>query len=219
LTKNLLYIEDDQVDVLSLKRILKNYEDVKLTVVESFASLLNVDLETFDAIITDSNLPDADYLKLKTYLGVKPNVQFISGTGIDGEPIWLKPISKENLDTLCCFKNVTNLDYIASLAQGDNNFEIDMLETALKVLPERLMEIKNSVNSLNQLKLAAHRTKSSYGVCGMDAVELNKVEELSEVEYEDKKALEGILNKIETTITLAIKELEALFKNKAQFKS
>ncbi len=212
----LLYIEDDDVDILTLKRLLKSYDEVELSICSSFQNLVKLDLSNYDAIISDSNLTDADYLKLKRHMGGLPNVQFISGSSIVGEPVWLKPINKENLETLCCFRNVINLDYIENLAQGDADFEIDMIETALRILPERLVEMKQSADSLKELKLATHRTKSSYRVCGIDPALLNEVEEMSEVDFCNKVKLQAILKSIYTTTDKAIKELDALLLARAK---
>jgi CheY-like chemotaxis protein len=219
LKTKLLYIEDDVVDILAIKRVLKSFEDIALFVCSTFNDLQNLDLSDYDAIISDSNLADADYIKLKRHMGGLANVQFVSGSGIAGEPIWLKPINKENIETLFCFRSVMDLDYIENLAQGDADFEIDMIETALRILPERLDEMKKSIESLKDLKLAAHRTKSSYRVCGIDATALNEVEEMSEIDFCNKVQLEALLKSIYTTTTKAISELETLLLSRVKKKN
>ena len=53
----LLYIEDDEIDVLALKRLLRQFDDVELTVCKYIKDLLALDLSKFDSIISDANLP------------------------------------------------------------------------------------------------------------------------------------------------------------------
>ncbi len=202
----LLYIEDDEIDVLALKRHLKGVSNLNLTVCQSLAEVKMVDLSLFNCIISDANLGDANYETLKQILAVH-NVQFISGNQIEGEDIWVKPISKDNVERFISQSQIVNLKYIKELAEGDIDYEKDMIETTIRILPERLLAIKKSKNNINQLKKAAHKTKSSYRVCGIDNALLQKIEDLTDAN--DISEVSYLIAAVETEINTAVEELKA----------
>ena len=162
----LLYIEDDLIDVLALKRVLKNFEQVELTVCGTLEGISSLNFENFDFILSDSNLPDGSLNDLMAILPLD-KTQFISGSEILGEDVWIKPIELDQIKSLFNRSIIVNMQYINELADGDDEYVQEMLDIAIRVLPERWSEISSSKNDIVELKKAAHKTKSSYRVCGI----------------------------------------------------
>ena len=205
--KKLLYIEDDEIDVLSLKRLLRNFENIEMEVITCMEDLKGLRFDRYDVILSDSNLPDASYLELKILL---PNrTQFISGSTIDGESILLKPITEEQLK-LTLSKGSLDLTYIKQLADGDKEYEVDMIETALRILPERWTSILEVKDDFIALRMAVHKTKSSFRVCGINNEYLTLIEELTENAFMNKETVNGLLDSVQNQIERALKELSFL---------
>jgi len=203
-----LYIEDDLIDVLALKRILGNFNNLELQVCGTLKGVSSLDLDSFDFILSDSNLPDGGLKDLRAILPMD-KTQFISGSEIFGEDIWVKPIDRDQISSLFNRNAIINMQYINDLADGDDEYVQEMLDTALRVLPSRWMEISSNKNDLVELKKAAHKTKSSYRVCGIQNQWLVDLEELSESSFNsDQKDL--ILAQIKKQIDQAITELNRL---------
>lgn len=205
---HLLYIEDDIIDVLALKRLLRNYEDVALTVCPSVASISDQNLDGFDFILSDSHLPDGNLSGLREILPLD-KTKFISGTEIAGENVWTKPIGPDQLESILNKTKTVNLKYINDLADGDDAYVQEMIDTALAILPARWQEIEAAQSDIILLKKAAHKTKSSYRVCGIPSQWLVELEELDEVSFDsDQKHL--LLDRVKKQIDQAIAELNTL---------
>ncbi|MDB4107933.1 hypothetical protein OAD66_07105 [Bacteroidia bacterium] len=207
----LLYIEDDEIDVLALKRLLRQFDDVELTVCKYIKDLLALDLSKFDSIISDANLPDGSFKKLQTILP-ESKTQFTSGSKVEGVKAWIKPISTEQLLSILQKNSIVDLSYIEDLAEGDEEYEQEMIELALKVLPDRLNELCSSKNDEEALRRAAHKTKSSYRVCGINNSLLTELEGLKGRAFNDIDLKTSLLSKIEEEIESAIAELKS-YKN------
>jgi hypothetical protein len=205
---HLLYIEDDTIDLLAMKRVLRNINDVELTVCSTLLDIASHDLAKFDFILSDSNLPDGSISDLKKILPLG-KTQFISGSEISGEDVWVKPIDLEQIKFVLTKFNIVNMDYINDLADGDDEYVLEMLETALRVLPDRWKELDSAKDDLVLLKKAAHKTKSSYRVCGIENKWLVELEELNEASFkEEHKSI--LLNQINKQILQAVEELQKL---------
>jgi hypothetical protein len=204
----LLYIEDDLIDILALKRVLKNFEQVELTVCGTLEGISSLNFENFDFILSDSNLSDANLNDLKAILP-RDKTQFISGSEILGEDIWLKPIELDQIKSLFNRSTIVNMRYINELADGENEYVQEMLEIALRVLPERWSEISASKNDIVQLKKAVHKTKSSYRVCGIQNQWLEDLVELNESSFHSEQK-EILLAQIYKQIQQALVELTSL---------
>jgi CheY-like chemotaxis protein len=204
----LLYIEDDEIDILALKRSLRKHPEVELTVVTNLAELEAMDLTSYNVVLSDANLPDANLSDLKPLVQSHPNYHFVSGTDIEGERCIIKPISAEQLNRVLSGR-VTDMSYINGLADGDDEYAQEMISTALDVLPDRLELIQSSINDLTALQKAAHKAKSSYRVCGMDARTLEELESLDATGFGDGKHL-ALINEVEFQISQAIKELKGI---------
>jgi|GEM_PF-3209105 len=204
----LLYIEDDFIDVLALKRVLKNFEHVAFSVCGTLEGISSLNLENFDFILSDSNLPDGSLNDLKAILPLD-KTQFVSGSEILGEDIWIKPIELDQIKALFNRSTIVNMRYINELADGENEYVQEMLDLAIRVLPERWTEISSSKNDIVQLKKAAHKTKSSYRVCGIQNQWLVELEELNESSFNSEQK-DILLAQIYKQIQQALGELTKL---------
>lgn len=206
---HILYIEDDEIDLLAFKRLISGNPSISLSSCSTFKELKELNVSNFQIILSDSNLPDADYFKLKDFLP-KGRTQFISGTVIDGEEVWQKPLSQEQFEGLLQRFCTVNLKYIKDLADGDADYEKDMIETALRVLPDRLLSIKEASDDYVLLAKAAHKTKSSYRVCGIDNKILSNLEEECKSSQPNKKKILELVADLKDQIKQAIDELKDL---------
>lgn len=204
----LLYIEDDLIDVLALKRVLKNFEQVELTVCGTLEGISSLNFDNFDFVLSDSNLPDGSLNDLKAILPLD-KTHFVSGSEIVGEDVWIKPIELDQLKSLFSRSTIINMWYINELADGDDEYVQEMLDTALRVLPHRWAAISSSRNDIIQLKKAAHKTKSSYRVCGIQNQWLVELEELNESSFHSEHK-DILLAQIGKQIQQALIELTQL---------
>ena len=204
----LLYIEDDLIDILALKRVLKNFEQVELTVCATLEGITSLNFENFDFILSDSNLPDGSLNDLKAILPLD-KTHFVSGSEILGEDVWIKPIELDQIKSLFNRITIVNMRYINELADGENEYVQEMLDIAIRVLPERWSEISSSKNDIVELKKAAHKTKSSYRVCGIQNQWLVELEELNESSFHSEQK-EILLTQIYKQIQQALVELTSL---------
>ena len=157
---NLLYIEDDEIDVLAMKRLLRKFDGVQMDVCKLVKELDHFDLSHYDAIISDSNLPDGSYKELQ-YLLPSNKTVFISGSEIENFEVWVKPITEFQLKELISTESMLDLSYIKGLADGDEEYEQEMISIAMKVLPERYTQLEEAMNNEEALHMAAHKTKNS----------------------------------------------------------
>jgi CheY-like chemotaxis protein len=204
----LLYIEDDLIDVLALKRVLKNFEQVELTVCGTLEGISSLNFDNFDFILSDSNLPDGSLNDLKAILPLD-KTHFVSGSEILGEDVWIKPIELDQIKSLFNRNTIVNMRYINELADGDDEYLQEMLDTALRVLPERWIEISSSKNDIVELKKAVHKIKSSYRVCGIQNQWLVELEELNESSFHSEHK-DILLAQIYKQIQQALVELTSL---------
>lgn len=203
---SLLYIEDDEIDVLALKRVLKGLKNVKLSVVGTLAKLKMLDTSEYDVAISDVNLPDGGKDEISSVVsGVLP-VFWVSGNADKDE--LAKPLTIEQLTDILNRLKVVDLAYIKDLADGDEECELEMVEIAIKLLPQRLEAIKQAATNI-ELQQAAHKTKSSFRVCGIQSKEL-EILDSSEIEDLPKKQVQLLVDKVESTINRALKELNQL---------
>ncbi len=204
--KQVLYIEDDEVDLLWWQRITRTEQNISTTFKESLSDVAGVDLSAFDLIICDANLPDADFKSLKDYFKNETHVHFLSGALIEGERIIEKPISLSHILALL-EPEVIDLSYIKTLSEGDVVYEQEMIRTALKVMPDRLKLLREMGYDITKIRTAAHKAKSSFRVCGMDSTALEVLEDLGEGTFERKK-VDELFDKIERQILSALRDLE-----------
>lgn len=204
MNRKLLYIEDDEIDLLAMKRVLFHFPEIELSSCKSYRELKKIDLTEFSIILCDSNLPDADYKILSSYLPLC-KTHFVSGTIRD--EVLLKPVKKEELESIFYSNKNINLNYIKEVSDGDITYEMDIIKTAIRILPERLNVLVGATHDLKLLKKAAHKAKSSYRVLGMENKNLTSLESLDDSQYKDKRYVQNLVALVSKQIKDAIAEL------------
>lgn len=204
----LLYIEDDEIDVLALKRLLRSFKNVQMDVCKMLKDLIKIDLSNYDVIISDANLPDGSYKELRKLLPTK-KTYFISGSEIEGFDVWVKPVSPEQLEGILTRDSLLDLTYIRDLADGDQDYEQEMIDIALKVLPQRYDELSKARYDQEALRKAAHKTKSSYRVCGINNTLLTELEGLKGAAFNNDILKNKLLKGVQSEIEKVIEELKA----------
>ncbi|MBO6515846.1 MAG: Hpt domain-containing protein [Bacteroidia bacterium] len=202
--KRLLYIEDDNIDVLSLKRLLNGLHLIELTICKSFQEVRNLNLREVDCILCDSNIPDVSFDELKEYVK-KSRVQYVSGSSNNDPDVWEKPLDQNRVIEFVFGHAGINLSYIDKLADGDALYEAEMLETAIELLPQRITQLKSAMNDIDKLKFAAHRTMSSFRVCGLDVSWLQEIEQLTASNLVE---VESLVARVESQADLAMIQLK-----------
>jgi response regulator RpfG family c-di-GMP phosphodiesterase len=203
---HLLYIEDDEIDVLALKRTLRGFKEVQLTVAHSLASLQELDFSVYDLVLSDVNLPDGSKNEISTVIPEKLPMFWVSGNA--DKDVLAKPISPERLEEVLKQVKVVDLAYIKSLADGDEEYEQEMIETALDLLPQRLKAIITATNT-EEIQQAAHKAKSSFRVCGIQSKELEILDSPQLLNLSEEQVLHYI-EAVKAKINTAIEELSAL---------
>lgn len=182
-----LYIEDDIIDQMAVRRLADKCS-CELLFVNSIKEANDIlQAEKFDLIISDFNLGDGtaeDVLKLVTNQKIilitdKPLDSF----NANGNLLYstTKPIN-ESIFKITNKSQPLDLTYFNSLTEGDINFQVELLDTALQILPSALEKVNEAFESLNfaQLKFEAHKMKSGARVIGIPILEtLQTIEALA----------------------------------------
>ena len=182
-----LYIEDDIIDQMAVRRLADKCS-CELLFVNSIKEANDIlQAEKFDLIISDFNLGDGtaeDVLKLVTNQKIilitdKPLDSF----NANGNLLYstTKPIN-ESIFKITNKSQPLDLTYFNSLTEGDINFQVELLDTALQILPSALEKVNEAFESLNfeHIKFEAHKMKSGARVIGIPILEtLQTIEALA----------------------------------------
>lgn len=182
-----LYIEDDLIDQMAVRRLADKCSCELLFVNSVKEAKVVLQAEKFDLIITDFNLGDGtaeDVLKLVT----KQKIVLITQKPLDsfnanGNILYAttKPVN-ESVFNITNTSQTLDLSYFNALTAGDKNFQIELLDTALQIVPSALEKVNEALKSLNfeQLKFEAHKMKSGARVIGIPILEtLQTIEEFA----------------------------------------
>ncbi len=106
---------------------------------------------------------------------------------------------------------VTNLSYLNSVCDGDQDFIRDMLETFIKNTPPILTEMKNMATNAEWEEVGnlAHKLKPSITFVGLERAKelVQTIEQSSKTENETKK-LEALISDLSSIVKVAIEELK-----------
>jgi len=105
----------------------------------------------------------------------------------------------------------TDLSYLNEIADGNDEFIVEMLEMFIDKTPEYFFEIKKSLGESNyeQIKSATHKVKPTFAFMGIDKAKPLIVEiERNAVEIRNPESLNELIVELETMTTEAINELE-----------
>ncbi|HZH72702.1 MAG TPA: hypothetical protein VFD91_09445 [Mariniphaga sp.] len=107
-----------------------------------------------------------------------------------------------------------NLTYLEDISGGDICFQKELIEIFMNQIPVFLSNMKDYFRKRNYIKLAkeAHTAKSSVLIFMMEQVgkDLKRIQLLAENKEPDK--IPNLINKVETTLTIAVSELEHCLK-------
>jgi CheY-like chemotaxis protein/HPt (histidine-containing phosphotransfer) domain-containing protein len=182
-----LYIEDDIIDQMAVRRITEkcSYELQFVNSIKEANDILQA--EKFDLIITDFYLGDGTAEEILTMV-TNQKIVLITQKPLDsfhanGNILYsiTKPLN-ESIFEIANKVQPLDFTYFNSLTEGDINFQIELLDTALQVLPSALEKVNEAIESLNfeRLKFEAHKMKSGARVIGIPILEtLQTIEELA----------------------------------------
>ncbi len=116
----------------------------------------------------------------------------------------LKPRADKN-------ENKINLNYLKQVADGNENFIIEMIEMFLNNTPDALKEMNTCLETKDwvRLKQIAHRIKPSFAYIGLPDTQktLAEIEKLSEETQEAPKVAE-LMSEVDTVCKSAFSQLE-----------
>lgn len=71
--------------------------------------------------------------------------------------------------------NGIDFTYLKTVSGGDEAFELNMIETLIVEIDEKMNEMQSNISSLNPegMRLQAHSLKNLYGVLGVDWLKQN----------------------------------------------
>ncbi len=105
----------------------------------------------------------------------------------------------------------TDLTYLNEIADGNDEFIVEMLEMFIDKTPEYFSEIKKNLSEddYEQIKSATHKVKPTFAFMGIDKAKPLIVEiERNAVEIKNRASLEALIVELETMTNEAITELE-----------
>ena len=111
-------------------------------------------------------------------------------------------------------KNVTNLDYLIGLSNGNKKFVDEMIEIFLTENPEEIRLIEEGINQKDYslIKASAHKMKSTVPFVGLDAVigeTLSQIENLC-IEKAEIKKIMALFSPVKNICNKAIEELKTI---------
>jgi DNA-binding NtrC family response regulator len=224
---HILYIEDDQVDRMAFKRMIKKVDSLSCLCVASVqAGLEELAQNDYELIITDHNLPDGsafDVLK-------ESKLPVIVTSGISEDPretsfesagaisFMVKPISAYDLKKILARlqpqavapAELFDLTYLKELSDEDQEFETEMISIYLDEVPPSLSKLKREIDQ-NQWQAASetvHKLKSKIRIMGLrHALQLSSlVEEAFRYEKIDDETLQKagqLIQSLETSLAPA----------------
>ncbi len=186
--KNVLYIEDDIVDQMAFKRMMKEHsKECACTIVSSISEFKKLpDLHIFDVIITDYYLGDGG---AEDVMKAFPNRKIIVVSGSINERLgntdYLRYISKpidyalliqgyqwvmqNNVGNKNSKYQYLDLTYLNQLGHGDNEFMKEMLQIAKEELIQNLADLNKSwqIDDYSGIRFHSHRFKSRSRILGL----------------------------------------------------
>ena len=231
----ILLVEDNLLNQKLALKVLEK-QGFKAKVAEN--GKLAVDIlanEEFDLILMDLQMPEMDGYQATTYIRnvLKLDIPIISMTAhslvgekekcleIGMDDYLPKPFNQmefnQKINTLLKKKNSIvrktgrqpmNLEYLRSMAEGNKEFEKEIINTSLSHIPEGLNLLVRAIRvlDLKQIASAAHKLKSSFYVMGIDDQELLKEFEMNGID--DLQTLENMFVKLKNIYLASRESLE-----------
>lgn len=219
----ILLVEDN---ILNQKLALKVLEKqgFKAKLAENSKRAIEIlENEKFDLILMDLQMPEIDGYQATTYIRnvLKLDIPIIAMTAhslvgekekcleIGMDDYLPKPfnqmelnhkiitfLKKNNPNIRKKAKKLINLDYLRSMAEGNREFEKEIINTSLSHIPNDLTLLMNAIEilDLKQIAAAAHKLKSSFYVMGIDDHDLLMEFEMDGID--DLQTLEKMFAKL-----------------------
>ena len=186
---HILHIDDDLVDRLTFKRVLRKFSEISCDSVAYVAEgETSLKTNTYNLIVSDYRLNDGSALDVLAYAGDTP-VVVLSGSHHAEEVDMLinagaidclaKPITVQVFEAfLATFTSEDpiasvsfDLSYLEELAEGDEEFTRQMLSIFVAEVPEALEQLIGELASEQWLAGAetVHKLKSKIRILGMHA--------------------------------------------------
>ena len=218
LSMKILYIEDDRIDQLAFKRLVKKIPGLACELSSYVAEgVARIQQGNFDLILSDHRLSDGSAMDVLKAAGGTP-VIVTSGTQYPEEveavlkagaiAHLLKPISLEQVEEVLAkiapnhpadqaptnSKEAFDLSYLYSLSDGDTSFEKEMLEIFVQEVPQSLASLQQELSANNWASCAelVHRLRSKIRILG-----LHKVRDLASTLEHNFKYQENIPQAVE----------------------
>ncbi len=145
------------------------------------------------------------YTVNNSFLNLKKNIATENGSLLTAENI-----PEEKIINSSASSPKINLSYLKRIAEGNEEFVIEMIEMFLNKTPLALEQMNECFHTQNweELKKIIHRIKPSFAYVGMQDIQntLSKIEFWSE-DKEDKKIVRELLNEIESGSGMAFDQL------------
>ncbi len=217
--RNILYIEDDTIDQMAFKRIMKQVKDVSYHIENNVNDLpILLSEHTYDLIITDYHLSDGSAHDVIACAKGIP-VLVVTGTlraqdrdHLDnaGAIAYIsKPLHKKDflaiihmiLEEVDLQSFQFDLTYLKELSQGEPVFEEEMLQLFIQEAPENLAALKHALKQENykEAEYWVHKLKSKLRLMGMH--KLRAWADEIEHNFKHKKELDHTLSKASILIS------------------
>lgn len=152
----ILYIEDDLVDQMTMKRLFRQLPEHQLfidTSIENFKSTFD---KKVDVIISDYYLPDGEAEEVLAFADDIPVILLSNSSHLENKDffkILSKPLTIEILKRVLKELNKAtegeelDLAYLKEVAAGNEAFEREMLEIYIEEMPQELQALQEALNN------------------------------------------------------------------------
>lgn len=239
-----LLVEDNILNIKLALKVLEKQGFIAQVAENGKIAVDMVAKETFDVILMDLQMPEMDGYQATEYiretLGLSTPIIAMTAHSLVGEKekciemgmqdYLPKPFSQEQLyeKIITLSENNTmneiestpkptyDLNYLRTMAEGNKEFEKEIINTSLVHIPDNLKMLLNAIRllDLKEISAVAHRLKSSFNVMGIDdqnilkEFELSGIDDLSTLENMYLK-LDNIYNETRECLELELEEYYA----------
>lgn len=200
---SVLYVDDDEFDILWLERISKKYSNVQVISKNDFG--VEDELNNYDFTIIDLNQPTISSIRIMA-LSTDSRVLVISGEPNDKSVLYKSHID-EMFATLVVEKQVSMSKFKAIYDTGTKPY-LELIETAQLILTKRLASLMSSDIFIDGFDNLIHKTISTFLYCGMSTDVLKTMQDKQKGSYEEKTECRYYMPIVIKQINIALNELE-----------
>ncbi|WP_341225087.1 PAS domain S-box protein [uncultured Arcticibacterium sp.] len=239
-----LLVEDNILNIKLAMKVLEKQGFIAKVAENGKIAVDILAKESFDVILMDLQMPEMDGYQATQYirdtLALSTPIIAMTAHSLVGEKekclaigmqdYLPKPFSQEQLyekiitlsesntmkENIRAPKPTYDLNYLRTMAEGNKEFEKEIINTSLIHIPDNLKLLLNAIRllDLKEISAVAHRLKSSFNVMGIDdqnllkEFELSGITDLSTLENMYFK-LDGIYNETRECLELELEEYYA----------